>query len=486
MRIVVVVSLLCLTGWEQAWGQPSPQGADSRPSTVTVWGDTGLMSVPTADVLPSGQWSFSLARTESNFLQGFTNVSEWPVSAAAGLWNWGEVFASMSVVRRIDRDTHPVFVEGQREPGGVVNELPGVRQSWSGNQRGDVFIGGKLAVLSEQRSAPVGIGLRVTAKVPTARAGAGSGRVDWLTDIIVSKELVGQVDVTGAGGWARRGDPDGINLSDGLRWGVGAEYPARGRFRLSVTLHGEVESSANVITRRGVLEGEDGTMAPRLSATDDPANLSIGLTWQSSGGAFFDAGLVYAFRAGSRSAGAQLQRTIRDAIGVQFRVGWHGGIRPPMRHVTTTSMHAHAPDGCDDAVDRAAHQQIGDDRQRCGDEERLDRPKRANDAELIDDVQEGGEAEHLADGLPRLVPQSLPMRPVCQQLPEVGRFASVRVVNPVADREQDRHQRLEVEPEREGAVRARGDVLPEASQHLVHPSDRGNALAVAIACFRSK
>jgi hypothetical protein len=288
------------------------------------------MFVPTAGILPSGQWSFSVARTESNFLQGFTNVSDWPVSVALGVGDWGEVFGSMSVVRRIDRDTHPVFVEGLRQPGGVVNEFPGVKQSWSGNQRGDVFVGGKLAVLSEHRLAPVGVGLRVTAKLPTARADAGSGRVDWLTDFIVSKELGGQLDLTGTGGWARRGDPEGINLSDGLRWGVAAAYPARGRLRVSLGLHGEVESSANVITKTGVLEGDDGTMAPRLSATDDPANIAVGLTWQSDAGVFFDAGLVYAVRAGRRTT-VQLEQGIRDALGVHLRLGWHGGVLPVIR-----------------------------------------------------------------------------------------------------------------------------------------------------------
>src|SRR5687768_15033803 len=59
---------------------PVPMAVETRPGTTTFMGDTGLWFVPTGDVLPAGRWSVSGYRVNFDFTQGFTDVSNWPVT----------------------------------------------------------------------------------------------------------------------------------------------------------------------------------------------------------------------------------------------------------------------------------------------------------------------------------------------------------------------------------------------------------------------
>src|SRR6476659_2910695 len=119
---------------------PSPQ-SETRPATTTISGDTGLWFVPTGEVLPAKKWSLSAYRVNFDRDQGFTDVSDWPVTFGAGLGDRAELFGAWTLVRRIDRDVRPLFVPSQPVAGGVVNEHPFVRQGWSDNQLGDFWIG---------------------------------------------------------------------------------------------------------------------------------------------------------------------------------------------------------------------------------------------------------------------------------------------------------------------------------------------------------
>ena len=120
-----------------SWPAPSPgwaQSAETRPATTTVMGDTGLWFVPTGEVLPAKSGSFSVQRTEMDFRQGNTNVSFWPITGAYGFGR-AEIFGSLRMVTRIDRDANPLLFAGpDNEPGGLVNEYPTVHESWSGNK----------------------------------------------------------------------------------------------------------------------------------------------------------------------------------------------------------------------------------------------------------------------------------------------------------------------------------------------------------------
>ena len=59
--------------------------AETRPATTTFMGDTGLWFVPTGEVLPAKRWSFSLYRVNFDYNEGFTDVSNWPITFGVGL-----------------------------------------------------------------------------------------------------------------------------------------------------------------------------------------------------------------------------------------------------------------------------------------------------------------------------------------------------------------------------------------------------------------
>src|SRR6266545_5858590 len=133
---------------------------ETRPATTTINGDTGLWFVPTGEVLPAKKWSLSAYRVNFDRDQGFTDVSDWPVTVGVGLGDRAELFGAWTVVRRIDRDVRPLFVASQPQAGGVVNELPFVRQGWSDNQLGDLWLGAKINLTSQWRQQPAAFALR--------------------------------------------------------------------------------------------------------------------------------------------------------------------------------------------------------------------------------------------------------------------------------------------------------------------------------------
>ena len=120
---------------------PATSTADVRPATTTFMGDTGLWYVPTAEILPARQWSVSGYRVNFDDNQGFTDVSNWPVTFGFGVRDRAELFGSFVVVNRIDRDVRPLFLASasaaqlgaNRQAGGFVPQNPLARSAWSGN-----------------------------------------------------------------------------------------------------------------------------------------------------------------------------------------------------------------------------------------------------------------------------------------------------------------------------------------------------------------
>jgi len=102
----------------------------TRPATTTFMGDTGLWYVPTGEVLPRKKWSFSAYRVSFNDNQGFSNVSNWPITFAAGIADRAEIFASIVAVSRVDRDIRPLFVPALHGAGGVVPPNPLMANTW--------------------------------------------------------------------------------------------------------------------------------------------------------------------------------------------------------------------------------------------------------------------------------------------------------------------------------------------------------------------
>jgi outer membrane protein OmpA-like peptidoglycan-associated protein len=314
----------------QSTGQPpaAPTTVETRPGTTTFRGDTGLWFVPTGDVLPAGRWSASGYRVNFDYNQGFTDVSNWPITIGYGLGDRAELFGAVDVVRRIDRDVRPLFTSDPRA-GGLVNDYPFVRDGWSGNQFGDIWLGAKVNLTSQWRQQPAAFALRGLVKLPTANdddEGVGTGKMDFAIDAIVSREVNERVEFSGYGGMIFRGDPDGADLSNGFRWGVGAGFPTRRNLKLTAELHGEAYLDDTLTLSRSLI-GTDGTIAPALTDLDSPFNASIGLTWIGSNGFFAGAGLNYRVKMDGRSEFGGYEDETGDSLGFQVRLGYHPGTR---------------------------------------------------------------------------------------------------------------------------------------------------------------
>jgi len=165
--------------------------------------------------------------------------------------------------------------------------------------------------------------------VPTASdddPGVGTGKLDFALDAIVSKELNQKVELSGFGGVIFRGDPDGVSLTNGFRWGVGAGFPTRHPLRLTAELHGEAYFDDTLELTRSLI-GEDGSFAPSLTQLDSPLDASIGLTWIGGNGLFAGAGLNYRLKMDGRSDFGPYEDEGGDNLGFQFRIGYHPGVR---------------------------------------------------------------------------------------------------------------------------------------------------------------
>jgi outer membrane protein OmpA-like peptidoglycan-associated protein len=316
-------------GGQQPPTAPSDMAVETRPGTPTHMGDTGLWFVPTGEILPAKRWSLSLYRVNFDYTQGFTDVSNWPITFAYGLADRVELFGAVHAVRRIDRDSRPIFLFTEPEAGGIVNDYPFVRQGWSDNQFGDIWVGGKVNLASQWRQNPLAFGVRGLVKLPTAKddeEGVGTGKADFAIDAIVSKELNERVELSGYGGFIIRGKPDAVEVSNGFRWGFGAGLPTRRNLRLTAELHGEAYTD-DTLELTSPLVGDDGSVAPPLSNNDSPFNASVGLTWQNAKGVFAGAGLNYRMGLDGRSDFGSYEDETGDSVGIQLRVGYHPGVR---------------------------------------------------------------------------------------------------------------------------------------------------------------
>ena len=316
----VATAVVLMTGLAvgvPAWAQDSSNAQDVRPAVTSFWGDTGLWFVPTAEVLKKGGWAFGAYRTEMDFKQGSTDASYYPGTFAIGAGSRTEIFGAVRAVTAIDRDTRPLFSPATSGLSGVVNEYPLVRDEWTGSNFGDVYVGTKVNLLSEYRQQPMAMAFRGTVKLPTAgEDNVGTGQFDYFADLVASKEINRQVELAGFGGLVLRGDPTGMSLSDGVRWGVGAAFGARSSLRFTTELHGEIPTGDAVVTQRGALVGIDGSLSPLVTELDSRVNVAAGLTWQHPSGMLIGIGTNYRFGIEGRSG-----------VGLQLRLGFHSGVR---------------------------------------------------------------------------------------------------------------------------------------------------------------
>ena len=319
--------------------RPAPAASDTRPATTTFLGDTGLWYVPTAEILPHRKWSFSAYRVNFDDDQGFTDVSNWPVTFGIGITDRVELFGSLVVVNRIDRDVRPLFLATassaalgiNQQVGGFVVQNPLARKAWSGNHVGDLWVGAKFNLWSEWRQQPAAIAVRAMVKAPTGDtdSGAGTGKTDFALDAIVSKDVHARVELSGYAGFIARGEPAEVQQTNGVRWGVGAAFPSRASLRFTAEVDGEAYTNGTLATKAPLI-AEDGSFTPAGFAYDmqSPINVNLGLTWQHRRGFFAGAG--WTWRASMRSRDAFFSQSTNgagDRMDIVGRLGYHPGVR---------------------------------------------------------------------------------------------------------------------------------------------------------------
>ena len=262
---VLMMSVVLLAS-QGAWAQDAAE-ADRRPAIPTFLGDTGLWFVPSAEVVGAKLWSASVYRTVLDYNQGFTNLAFFPVTFSAGLGSRAEVFGSLRTVTRIDRDIRPLFVPGNLENGGVLNGYPFVREPWTGNDMGDLIVGGKYQLRVAIPRHPDSLRGSWPAEAADGRCRhGGRHRRGWTTCWMESSAAWPvEWSFSGFAGMTWRGSPDEVNLSDSFRWGVGAGFGARSSFRFTTELFGDVAFD-DVVWRDALPPaGIDGSRPPVIS-----------------------------------------------------------------------------------------------------------------------------------------------------------------------------------------------------------------------------
>jgi len=303
-----------------------------RPALPTIYGDTGLWFVPTAETLPSGRFSFSAFRANFDRRQGLTDVNNFGVTGAVGLGDRFELFASWRLVR-LDRDVRPTFVPEEPTFGGVSQEFPYVRRGWSKTLGGPVTVGGKWSLISQSRGDAMSLAPRIMVKFPSGSTWASTNDWDGHLDLVASREFEETIELAGVAGAVIRGDPDEFRVSDGVTWGLGATFPSRSPLRALVEWQGEfvIKDFTQVLNPPFV--AEDGSIAPVMSPISDPTNVKFGGVWQASNGFFVHAGANYSFGTGGRVVAGQ--DIDHNAWGLDLRVGWHPGVTPPRERIRT-------------------------------------------------------------------------------------------------------------------------------------------------------
>jgi outer membrane protein OmpA-like peptidoglycan-associated protein len=242
-----------------------------------------------------------------------------------------EIFGSFAG-RRIDADLVPVARNGQPQDY-LINT------GWS-TGLADAWVGAKFNITSQSTSNGYSTALRVMAKLPTASAddGLGTGKMDFQFDLIGSREVSNKIELTASLGYKIRSSPEGYNLTQGMKWGIGGAYPSRSRLRILGEMHGEA------------LQDQDqrftgSSPAPGMPSQWDPdatRDLFGGVQYNTAKGLYFGAGISYtASYAKHRSDFTTSEDSDFDRLGLQVRLGYNpGGVKtyaPPAATVTPTA-----------------------------------------------------------------------------------------------------------------------------------------------------
>jgi hypothetical protein len=288
---------------------------------TTMLGDTGLWFLPIAEVAVRGGWAASAYRTDADFNPGSTDVSHLCVGVDVGVAQNVELFGTWFAQTRIDRDEEPLFTLVDPGPrGGIVNEFPLVSAAWA-KGRGDLIVGGKINLRSQADGHAIALAVRPTLKIPTGKSadGLSTGRFDISIVAVASREVSQRVEWTLTSGYIARGDPDGIDLKDGILWGAGVMGPTRRTLRASLEVYGERYVGSAVRVSAGRLPATAHSIdVPMSSPQASPVNVNVGINWLGRSGLFLGGAVQVNLNQKDVAFGSK--------IGLQARVGVHPGV----------------------------------------------------------------------------------------------------------------------------------------------------------------
>jgi len=208
-----------------------------RTSTPNYDGDTGLFHLSTAYTLPKGKLSIMGFRDNLDRDPKDIDFSVHGVTLGYGITSKLELFGSVGIQNRVNTDayTQDGFFNDLPLAGNAALSYP----SWQ-TGFGDIKAGLKLKLLDDYAGDPVGLAVRGLVKVGTADAekGLGTGEVSFGGDLILSKTLNKAADLHASVGYLKNSDPDGLNIADAFKWGVGLNIPACHIFQLQAELQG--------------------------------------------------------------------------------------------------------------------------------------------------------------------------------------------------------------------------------------------------------
>jgi hypothetical protein len=266
-----------------------------RPAAPAYEGDTGLFRLSTAYTLPRRAFSFSLFRDNYDRDPKGIDYSIHGLSFGYGATDRLEIFGNLGLQNRVK--AHYLF-----QPG-FWNDAPFVSDSWQ-TGFGDVKVGAKYKLFDDYLGDAVGLALKGKVKFPTAdeQKGLGTGATAFGVDLVLSKTINYALDLHGSIGYEFTGDPDGADIANALKWGVGFNVPAC-RW---IQLHAEVT---------GKVYGD--TAPPQTDATD----LVIGPVIWFGKGWFVRPTYSYTFNYDDRAVGGSTAKK----SGRQISIGYHGG-----------------------------------------------------------------------------------------------------------------------------------------------------------------
>lgn len=282
-------------------------------------GDTGLWFVPIAETMPKGKWSGGLQRVDINRSEGFTNIEDIGGMFAFGATDKVEVFGAFSR-RGIDADLITPKLTALGQPQDYL-----INQGWN-DGIGDIGVGAKFNFRSQVANNGIAYGARVSANLPTAGDGLGTGKPSFQFDLIGSREFAMKVDLSASAGFKLRMSPDGYALSNGFVWGVGAGFPSRSRFKVI----GEMTGEALFDLPQTFTGTQSAVTPPAQWGADATRDMFGGVQYHFTNGFYIGAGINYAASHlwdRKNFETREPDNTGQDKWAYQLRLAYHPGVR---------------------------------------------------------------------------------------------------------------------------------------------------------------